>query len=157
MVDEVTFLADVQTMERTLYRVSRSLLHNSADCADAVQEALRKAWEKRSRAEPDYFRAWLTRIVINECRSIRRKNSRVTLMAEFLDDAGSLPPDTALRDAVFALPEKLRLPLVLHYLEGFSVNEAARMLSIPPGTVKWRLSKARELLRQQLCDEEESI
>ncbi len=154
MVDEETFVGEVTAMERTLYRVSRSILDNWADCADAVQEALKKAWEKRSRAEEVYFRAWLMRIVINECRNVQRKKSRMVTMAEIPQSAQTEAPDTSLHDAVMALPEKFRLPLILNCLEGFTVTEAARMLHIPAGTVKWRLSKARELLRKELDETE---
>jgi RNA polymerase sigma-70 factor (ECF subfamily) len=154
VVDEETFICEVTAMERTLYRVSRSILDNWADCADAVQEALKKAWEKRSRAEESYFRAWLMRIVINECRNVQRHKRRIIIVAEVPQSAMPEVPDTALRDAVISLPEKLRLPLILNCLEGFTVAEAARMLLIPEGTVKWRLSKARELLRKELYETE---
>ena len=154
MVDESTFLQEVQAMERTLYRVSRSLLPAWTDCADAVQEALRKAWEKRGRVEPNYFRPWLTRIVVNECRNIQRLRRRVIPVAEFSREPSFPPPDPSLKEAISALPEKLRLPLLLHYLEGFSVDEVARMLHLPSGTVKWRLSKARESLREKWTTEE---
>ena len=154
MVDEETFTAEVMAMERTLYRVSRSMLANCADCADAVQEALKRAWEKRDRVKEEYFRAWLMRIVINECRNILRHKRRIFAMAEIPQCTMPEPPDTVLRDAVMNLPEKYRLPLILNCLEGFTVAQAARMLIIPEGTVKWRLSKARELLRKELYETE---
>jgi RNA polymerase sigma-70 factor (ECF subfamily) len=157
VVDEKTFVGEVTAMERTLYRVSRSMLNNWADCADAVQEALKKAWEKRGRAEEAYFRAWLMRIVINECRNVQRQKSRMVAMAEVPQSAQMEAPDTALRDAVMGLPEKFRLPLILNCLEGFTVAEAARMLAIPEGTVKWRLSKARELLRKEIDETEAQV
>lgn len=154
MVDEETFVGEITAMERTLYRVSRSLLNNWADCADAVQEALKKAWEKRDRAEEAYFKAWLMRIVINECRNVQRKKSRMVAMAEVPQSAQMEAPDTSLQEAVMGLPEKFRMPLILNCLEGFTVTEAARMLHIPVGTVKWRLSKAREILRKELDEME---
>ncbi len=154
MVDEETFVREVTAMERTLFRVSRTLLFSWHDCADAVQEALKKAWEKRDRAEEAYFRAWLTRIVINECRNLQRQRKRVLPVAQIPDGITGEAPDTALRDALYALPEKLRLPLTLNCLEGFTVAETARLLGIPQGTVKWRLSAAREQLRKQLKETE---
>ena len=56
MVDEQTFLREVSEMERMLYRVSRSMLPSQHDCSDAVQEALAKAWAKREKAQPEWFR-----------------------------------------------------------------------------------------------------
>ena len=54
MIDEATFMDEVEAMERTLYRVSRSLLKSPEDCADAVQEALARAWARRGRVDADY-------------------------------------------------------------------------------------------------------
>lgn len=154
MVDEQTFTAEVQAMERTLYRVSRSILPTWEDCADAVQEALTKAWAKRGTPQPEYFRAWLTRIVINECHNLGRKKKRVVLVAEIEPTRHDLAPaaDEALQEAISTLPERLRMPLHLHHLEGFSLEEVAKMLRVPVGTVKSRLHQARKQLRAQLTE-----
>ena len=50
-----------------------------------------------------------------------------------------------------------RLPLVLHYLEGFRVEEVAKLLGIPSGTVKWRLSRARAALRAEWMEDEGEV
>lgn len=156
MVDEQTFVREVQAMERTLYRVSRGYLPSWEDCADAVQEALTKAWAKRQTVQPEYFKAWLTRIVINECRNVYRRGKRLTLVAE-VDLAPQSMPDSALdlRESLSALPDKLRLPLLLHYLEGFSLEDVARTLRLPVGTVKSRLHQARKARKLQLEQEED--
>ena len=73
------------------------------------------------------------------------------------EDVGERPApqgDTELRLALDALPERYRLPLVLHYLEGFSVEDIARTLRMPSGTVKYRLHQARKALRVELDGEE---
>lgn len=77
-MDKAVFTQEVASCERSLYRISRTLLKSPADCADAVQEALLKAWQHRDRVDEAHFRAYLTRIVINECRSIGRRRARVT-------------------------------------------------------------------------------
>ena len=149
MVDEQTFVREVEAMERMLYRLSRSLLASREECGDAVQEALAKAWAARGRAQPEWFRPWLTRIVINECHNLNRRKRRVTPMAEIERAPAPSPevPDERLRMALSALPERLRTPLLLHYLEGFSLAEIARTCRLPVGTVKSRLHQARERLR----------
>ncbi len=158
MVDEQTFIAEVQAMERTLYRVARSYLPGWEQCADAVQEALSKAWAKRSTTNPEYFRAWLTRIVINECHNISRRRKRVLPAAEVHPPAcASMDPVGPLRECLTALPEKLRTPLLLHYLEGFPLTDVARILRLPEGTVKSRLFSARKALKLQLEEEENDL
>ena len=154
MVDEQTFVAEARAMERTLYRVARGYLRSPDECADAVQEALCKAWDKRQTVAPERFRPWLTRIVINECRNIGRRKRRVVPMADVEPPPPSDAPAPDLLDELSALPEKLRTPLLLHYLEGFSLDEVAATLRAPTGTVKSRLHQARKALRLQLEKED---
>lgn len=153
-MEEERFVSEVRAMERTLYRVARGYLRTWDECADAVQEALCKAWDKRKRVDESYFQPWLTRIVINECHNIGRRKKRLIPVAEPEREPAPEPALPELADALEALPEKLRLPLSLHYLEGFSVEEIARILRIPAGTVKSRLHQARNQLRVQWLETE---
>ena len=77
-MDALTFQAEIQRIERLMYRVSRSYLGNDEDAADAVQDALTKAWEKRSHLrDPNQFRAWFMRILTNQCKDALRKRSEL--------------------------------------------------------------------------------
>ena len=153
-MDAESFARRVEGMQGALYRVAYGLLLNRADCADAVQEALLRAWEKRaSLREERYFETWLTRILINECYTALRRR-RAALPLDGLPEPAAPPDaDPALHDAIARLDRKLRLPVVLHYMEGYGVGDIARMLRLPSGTVKTRLARARALLRLQLSDE----
>ena len=154
-VDSHEFARRVEAMQGALYRVAYGLLLNQADCADAVQEALLRAWEKRgSLREERFFETWLTRILINECYTMLR-GRRAALPIDSLPDPAAPPDaDPALHDAIARLDKKLRLPVVLHYMEGYGVGDIARMLRVPVGTVKTRMARARALLRIQLTDDE---
>jgi RNA polymerase sigma-70 factor (ECF subfamily) len=68
-------------------------------------------------------------------------------------DIGYENQDIGLYDAIMQLNQKHRLAVTLHYVEGFSVAEVAKILKIPQGTVKSRLSKARAILKTQLSTE----
>jgi len=151
-MDQWTFVEQVKIHERTLYRAAFSIMRNDPDSLDAVQSALTKAWIHRHKVNPAAFRAWLLRIVINECYSMRRKTRRETLMKEAEPVSVQQPPDPFLRNALDRLPENLRLPILLYYMEGFSVKEISAMLRVPAGTVKWRMSKARTLLKEELSE-----
>ena len=146
-MDDHTFSQLVIDCERKLYRIAHTLLRSDADCQDAIQEAILRAWSKRkSLREVHYFDTWLIRILINECRNIQRDAAKVPAIAP-----DPPPADTqALYDALMALSEKYRLVTELHYIEGYEVSEIAAMLKIPGGSVKWRLSKARSLLKEAL-------
>lgn len=148
-------IACAMEQERTLYRVAKTLLRSDADCADAVQEALLKAigGAPLIRSE-QYVKTWLTRILINTCKDMIRKNARTQTveLSEFIP----APENEERRDlyeALRELDEKLRMPLVLHYLEGFTVKEISHMLRLPEGTVKRRMWTARKELRALLTEE----
>ena len=148
-------------MTETLYRVSCTLLDRQEDREDAVQEAICRAWERiGSLKKPQYFRTWLVRILINECYGLLRQGSRVVCMDE-LPEGPAQEPDRErsmdLAEAVSSLDEKLRLPVVLYYAEGYSVREIAQLLDASESAVKMRLLRARDDLRERLNEEDESI
>ena len=156
-MDKQFFISEVKSAERSLYRIARSYLPTDADAADAVQEALTRAWAKRGTVNrPEYFRTWLVRIVINACKSALREHRRVQPMAE-VPEPPAQPSRSAdhpaLQDALQALDVKYRIPLVLFYLDGYSLQEISSLLVLPQGTVKNRLYRAREKLRTQLKEE----
>lgn len=154
MMDKTEFTAAVLSAEPTMYRVAKSMLQNEQDCADAAQQAILHAWERLDTLRrPQYFKTWLIRILINECTSLLRQRQRQAPYEPALAEAipAASPADHSdLYDALMALDETLRLPVVLHYLEGFKTREVAQMLNIPEGTVKTRLRAARVQLRKDL-------
>lgn len=77
--------------EETLYRVAKSLLYNDADCADAIQEAIVKAFSKLHTLKEDtYAKTWLVKIVMNECYAIMRKEKRIISLDDYqMEDQAS--------------------------------------------------------------------
>ncbi len=149
-MDRDAFTARVVDIREMLYRVSFSMLPNPHDQDDAVQETIRIALQKRETLRQDaFFRTWIVRILINECHRILRNWKREAPLDE---TRANLPADgnSEVAEALAALDVKFRLPLVLCYIEGYSNDEVARMMRLPVGTVKWRLSKGRALLREQM-------
>ena len=151
-MDREEFTRAVLEYENTLYRVAKSMLGSAADCADAAQNALLRAWERlHTLRDPAYFKTWLTRILINECRAILRQRARYAPLETEIAE-GEVAPEGGgeLYEAVMGLEQKYRLPVVLYYIEGFRTAEIAAMLRLPEGTVKTRLRRAREILRKEL-------
>ena len=149
MIRDEVFMREVEACERTLYRICRTMLRNEADCCDAVQEALMKAWQHRNRIDETKFRAYLTRILINECHNIGRKRARVVVMESVPEQVVEAEYGLEIRDALMKLSELHRLVLVMHYLEGFSLAEIAQVLRIPLGTVKYRIVRARNAFKKE--------
>lgn len=146
-MDEKQFCQRVEPARDKLFRIAYTLLHNEQDCSDALQEALLRAWQNLDRLrEERYFDTWLVRILINECKRLRTRRQPVVSVPA----APFEPDDRPLHDALQAMDERYRLPLVLHYLEGYSLEEIAWLLRVPTGTVKSRMHAGRRKLRDIL-------
>ena len=149
-MDKEFFVEELEAHHAMLYRVAYTILQNDDACRDALQDTALRAWEKRHTLREDrYFRTWVTRILINTCYDTRRRHHRIVVMEEVPEQ--SVPPqDPGLSMALEQLPERLRLPLVLHYAEGMSYAEIAEVLRLPQSTIRSRLHNAREQLRKEL-------
>ena len=157
-MDEETYISLCERHLPSLFRLAYSLTKNRHDAEDAVQQALLKAWTCRSRARAGAERAWIIRILVNECYDLLRRRRRTVPMAEFPEAVAppsGLSMDTGLRDAIDALPDGLRLPFLMKYMEGMTEKEVASALRLPLSAVKHRLYRARRALRQAWNEEVE--
>lgn len=153
-MDETTYITLSQDYLPALFRMACSILRSSADAEDAVQQTLLLAWQHRAKARPSFEKPWMMRILINTSRSMLRKR-RPSIPIEEVSLAAPAPGDEALKEAIHALPEALRTPLLLKYMEGMSEKEVAAAMCIPVSRVKGRLFRARKLLKAQLNEEVE--
>lgn len=153
-MDETTYIALCQQHLPALHRMACSILHHQADAEDAVQQALLSAWRMRRKARPGLEKAWVMRIVINESISLLRKRRRALPTEDFPTLTADVSEDeAALHAAIHALPESLRTPLLLRYMEGMTEKEVAASLRLPLSAVKNRLYRARNTLKKQLSEE----
>lgn len=147
------FTRAILGMTDTLYRVAATQLRQRADREDAVQEALRRAWEKRhTLREERYLQTWVIRILLNECHAIQRKAARL-LPREEIPAVQPQREETGLKEALLQLEERYRTPILLHYMEGYTVKEVAGILRVPQSTVKTWLARGRKALAAQLKEE----
>lgn len=152
-MDRKTFITKVLECEKTLYNVSKSILINDADCEDAVQEAILKAFNKlHTLKNEEYFKTWLIRILMNECYRLKSKKKISIPYEDCINDLKSESEKDygELYIAIKNLPKRISITMVLYYVEGYSIEEIKRILKIPSGTVKSRLSKGRKLLKTNL-------
>lgn len=149
-MDHEQFAARVMQKSGMLYRVAKTLLRDEEDCRDALGDMALKAWAGRhSLREDAFFDTWLTRILINECYTIlRRRKKRKEQSLPMCKEAEQDESDVL--DALHTLPERLRLPITLHYVEGYSVAQTARILRVPQSTVRGRLARGRQALRLEM-------
>lgn len=146
---------------RLAFRVAFSVLRHQQDAEDVAQESFTKAYRHfASLRDRDRFRAWLVRTVWRTALDRQRANRRrgaheLAVEPEALVGAASPSRETsaehgALWRAIDALPEKLRVVIVLASIEGHDVAQVGTLLGIPAGTVKSRLFLARQRLREAL-------
>ncbi len=131
-----------------------------ADLAqDAAQETFIKAYRKLSSFKGNSnLNTWLTAIAINTCKSLMRSKHYGKTIS--LDEAIGVPCTGAdkeaklsISEAVKSLPENLRVVILLKYYRGLKTHEIAKMLKVPVTTVNYRLSKAKELLKELLKED----
>jgi RNA polymerase sigma-70 factor, ECF subfamily len=160
--DKAAFARLIELNETSLCRIASSILNNEEDVKDAYQETILKAYKGVVRLkEREYFKTWLIRIMINECSIILRSRKRTSYLEdtakENLEDASNVEGEVVrscerneLWKALNSLEEELRLVTVLYYFEDLLQSDIAAVLNIPHGTVKSRISRAKEKLRKLL-------
>ena len=147
------------------FRVAYGVLRHRQDAEDVAQDAFLKAYRSFNQLrDRDRFRAWLVRmtwrLAIDRQRGDRRRSAREHADAlpaapsfsaeQPIDDLAARERAAQLWLAIDALPEKLRVVIVLASIEEHDVGEVARLLDLPEGTVKSRLFLARQRLKEQL-------
>jgi RNA polymerase sigma-70 factor, ECF subfamily len=156
----------VQTHQADVYRLALSILEDADEADDATQEvfvaALRSLDSFRGAAS---LKTWLFSITVNVCRNrLSRHKSRGRLQqilqnlfsqeqAHPEKEAVQNEADAALWQAIHALDDKHRIPIILRYYQDLPVAEIASILGIPSGTVHSRLNHAREQLRALLKED----
>ena len=145
--------------ERPLLRLCFAFLCDTALAEDAVQETFLKAWKSRDRFRGEAEeKTWLTRIAINTCKDMLKsswaKHTDRSVTPDSLPE-GSVPfderDDTVTR-AVMSLPQKIKEVTLLHWYQGMTLNEMAKVLKLPRSTVNYRLKKAKAKLKEELED-----
>jgi RNA polymerase sigma-70 factor (ECF subfamily) len=156
------FEARLTESSTVAFRVAYAVLRHREDAEDVAQEAFVKAYRSFPQLrDRDRFRGWLVRmtwrLALDRQRTDRRRAVRDArpsgarhVSAPGVDELVARERAELLWQAIDALPEKLRVVVVLSGIEGHDIAEVARLLDLPGGTVKSRLFLARQSLRKQL-------
>ncbi len=154
MTDEI-FSQNIRAYTLQMYRLAFSILRNQQDAEDAVGEAVLRAYENLgSLRQENRFRAWILQITANEAKKLYGKNKRVSAV-EWEENMSPAFYDEhhELWDAVMRLDDDFRDVIVLFYYEQFSVKDIGKILKCREGTVKSRLFRAKEQLREMLWEQ----
>ena len=160
--DVEAFEGIVRRWQGPLVNLAWRFTRDRGQAEELAQEAFLKAYSNLARWRGDgTFSTWLFALAMNVCRSALRHRPLPTLAEEQAAEVPSgtdLEQDTAARDeqaavrrALAALPARYREALELFYFHEMDVAEAARSLGVPEGTIKARLARGREMMRQRLA------
>jgi RNA polymerase sigma-70 factor, ECF subfamily len=167
--DDEEFTAMVERHSRFVFRVAYSLLRNAHDAEDAVQEMFLNLYRKQAWRDVRDERAFLARVTWRTAMDkLRQRRPASESGIDPIDPedliAASPDPEQSAIDAssslaihvlIDSLPEELRQPLALSSIEEMNSREIAAVMSIPEGTVRTRLLRARQMLRQKITAIEE--
>jgi len=151
--DAEAFIQLMEMHKESMYKIAHSYLKRDADIADAMQETILDCFEKiQTLKDPNYFKTWLIRILINNCNDIIRKESKVCLLEHYegLEIEAVAEDLTEFRELLNSIDEKYRTILILYYVEGYRIREIAGLLDMNESTVNSRLRRSRMMLKKEL-------
>jgi RNA polymerase sigma-70 factor, ECF subfamily len=167
---DATLAATVREHSRLVYRIAFSVLRHHHDAEDASQEVFLRVWRYRAKlTEVGDIKAWVARIawrVAVERREKQVRNAAISLdddahtaIRDGLSDRATSADEQAARkqmqswldEAIPTLPEDLRGPLLLSTVQELNSAEIAEILQITEGTVRTRLFRARQMLKEKLA------
>lgn len=136
-----------------LYKVAKSYLSSEEDVADVMQETVLSVYEHIQELKSvSYFKTWMTRILINHCKDLLRQQKRYLVSGQLPENTQEAPEsDREFYRLVGELPEDYRAVFLLYYGEGFHTREIAWILDMNENTVKSKLRRGRDRLKQVLC------
>lgn len=156
MLTEEQFLVLAEAHLDMVYRIALNWFRSPADAEDAAQEVMLRLWRSPPReTEGEGLRYWLARVTVNVCKNMQRAFwRRRTVPLETCEYLPAAPPEEReLLEEVMGLPGKYRVPLYLHYYEGYTAREIGALLGRNPSTVQTQLARGRELLRVRWKEE----
>lgn len=156
MLTEREFTDAVERYLDMVYRIALNWFRSVSDAEDAAQEVMLRLWKTDTAFGDDGgMRYWLVRVTVNVCRDMARNpwRKRTVSLDSCPEPVLREPAQSALFQAVMDLPSKYRLPLYLHYYEGYSAAEVGELLGVKTSTVLTRLSRGRAKLKAQLEEE----
>lgn len=166
---DAEFSALVQRQSRFAFKVAYAVLLNSYDAEDAVQETFLKLYRNSGWKDAENERAYLARVVWRVAIDHRRRAASTAGSADpvTLDAIASTRPgpqenfaeanqQAMVHILIDSLAEELRIPLVLSAFEELNSREIGEILGVPEGTVRTRLQRARQIIRQKLQSTKET-
>ena len=137
-------------IEKSLFLVAIGYLRNTEDAKDAVQDAVvcaYRSFDKLKRKE--YFKTWLTRIVINKCKDFLKRRKYTAELQDNLNSFYDMPAeDFEIMEAICRLDSKTALYITLRFYNDMTYEEMSKVVKLPVSTVKYRTAGALKKLKK---------
>ena len=155
-MSEEEVLEALEVIREALMRTARCFFSCYADCEDAVQECFYKAWRGRESIQnPEYFKTWATRILVNECKTMLRKKVPIPMEADYslvyyeneYENIVELDP---LYKAMERIKEDDRQLIQMHFIQEYSYREISRIKNRSVGAVIKRVNRSLEFMKSAM-------
>ena len=142
----------VDKYSNMIFRICYGVLCNRDDAEDALQDTFLKYLTKSPEfQDEEHEKAWLIRVATNISKNMSIvRYRRKTVDGAELVDMGVNHEDKYVFEAISELPVKLKIVMMLYYIEGYSVKEVSKIISVSEDAVRKRLQKGRELLKVKI-------
>ena len=134
-----------------MYKVAKSILNNNEDIADAIQETILSCYKNIEKLkEIKYFKTWMTRILINKCNDVIRANKNIIYIEQEKEEGYSenIEQSVSLRECFDRLKPDYKIVMIMYYDQGFNSKEISEILNINESTVRTRMARGRDYLRE---------
>ncbi len=154
--DDDAFVLLMEKNMQSMYKAAWVYLKKEEDIADAIQDTILACYEKLNTLKnPQYFKTWMIRILLNKCKDILKQSHPYTDIADITDNGA---PDLGYersewQDLLASLDEKYSIVFLMYYYEQMPVKEIGKALQISPNTVLTRLRRGKQKLLQALQPE----
>ena len=156
--DKEAFISIINEHLQMMYKVAKTRLSSEEDIGDAIQETILAAYKSICVLKnTSYFKTWLIKILINKCNDIISKNKKVIYVEDYyesienedlLEAKVSIEENIVFNETLNSLDESYKTVIVLYYVSGFNTREISEILKEKEGTIKSRLSRARQKLKE---------
>lgn len=146
------FEQEYKKHEKALFLVAVGYLHNTEDAKDVLQDAALSAYQAfDSLKNKDYFKTWLTRIVINKCKNFLKSRRYTEELTDDLNVFSAAPnEEMEIVDAICKMDAALSVYITLKFYNDMTYDQMAKSLALPVSTVKYRTKTALEQLKRLL-------
>lgn len=155
--DAESFIRLMEEYKQPMLKVAYGFFSDEQDVADVMQQTVLNAYEHiEDLKKAAYFKTWLIRILINNCNQLYNSRKRMLTVADMAEEKyfDSYPEDNAFFSLLSLLHKDDRVIFELYYGEGYTTREISEMIEIKESTVRSRIHRGKEQLREKMQREE---